>query len=594
MPRLPAVEAAADLPVLRLAMRLRWIYFILIAILLVAGYNGQWRIGRDSALHRSVAQSISAGEGYKYRGERETHIYQGLPRLLAGVDAIFGPQDPLRPAAAQAVMLGMALLTLLVVYHMLRVRYPRWVAVCVTTGVGINPYFAQYSHELMTDVPFLLGVCLVLLGIAKLGRYQARRWGLWGAVAIIGAVLAISMRPTFVPLAAAFALTCIVGVVRSRRWLWYVAGIAVLGLLLVGFWQLDPRHEGNILEGRYEEIALSHARQIGSPEWMRRLGRTVNHHLPEALFGIELVPPFGAMLVLAAFAGAIHMMRRDLLWGLCVLCTLALFLALGSVPRYFLMILPLLLAQWAELAAMAGTALQRWRYLSAAAVLGILGVATIANAIKSVDVVREQRGWTRTFEKKPFQEVCKHGRMLHIIKLAEQIRRAVPPGQKVLGPEPRILTFLSGRNVYHPSELQPPKHNAGWTRMLERRGVTWCIFGPRFSSDRQQPDGRIGHHRMNFLVENRLIAIDRSSLVRLEGMYLVRIISEQEHRIRLEQARAQNRLNRLEARRAGKVPLTPPPATAPAKEPGPATPPATAPSPAPTTPTLTEPLSGPG
>lgn len=542
------MEAVADLPVLRLAVRLRWVYFALVVVLLAAGYNGQWRTGRDSALYRSVAQSLAAGEGYKFRGERERHVYQGLPRMLAGIDRVFGSEPAMRPGAAQAVMLGLALLTLYVVYHLIRTRYPRWVAVCVTTGVGINPFFVRHAHELMTDIPFMLGVCLTLLGLAKLGKYQMRRWALWGSVALLGGMLAISMRPTFIPLAAAFALSCIIGVARTSRWPRYGIGIGLLVLLLLAYWQFDPRREGGgILYGRYEEIAVSHAQQIGGTDWWRGLAQTADRDLPESMFGAELVPPFGAILALILIGGAVAMMRRNLLWGLYVLTTLIMMLLLGgSKPRYFLMVLPLLLAEWAMLAAAIASSLRRWRYAPSAAILLVLGLATVVNLVRSADFVREQRGWTRQFDSVPFQEICNDGRMKHLIKLAELIAGTVPPGQKVLADEVRVLTFLSGRDVYHPSEIQPPRVNSGWTRKLEGRRITWCVFGSRVS-----PDKRINH-----LIKSGMIAIDRKSLVAVDGMYLVRILSVAEHRQLIEQARKQKTQARLEARRTGKIPLT--------------------------------------
>ena len=192
------------------------------------------------------------------------------------------------------------------------------------------------------------------------------------------------------------------------------------------------------------------------------------------------------MLLLFLIGGAVAMMRRDRLWGIYVLMMLAMILALGgSKPRYFLMVLPLLLAEWAMLAAAVAVRLRRWPHAPSIAMLAILGVATVPSILKSADFLREQWGWTRRLEKKPFQEVCNNGRMHHMIRLAGLISRTVPKGQKVLGPEPRVLTFLSGHSVYHPSELQPPKINTGWTHMLEYRGIAWCVFGPRLAADKR-------------------------------------------------------------------------------------------------------------
>src|SRR5437868_14655888 len=105
---------------------------------MIAGHNGFWRIGRDSALYRSVGDNLASGKGYIFRGQRERHIYPGLPYLLAGIDKVFGPQDALRPTAVLIIMMVTSLLTLVMVYLLVRTYFPPWMAVAVTTGVGIN------------------------------------------------------------------------------------------------------------------------------------------------------------------------------------------------------------------------------------------------------------------------------------------------------------------------------------------------------------------------------------------------------------------------------------------------------------------------
>jgi hypothetical protein len=196
----------------RWIVKLRWPIFSLVAFMLVAAHNGYWRLGRDSALYRSVANNLASGRGYTFRGQRENHIYPGLPYLLAGIDKIFGRQDPVHPRAALAVMLLMSFATLVIVYHLVRTYFPPWVAVAVTTGVGINHEFLQQSHELMTDLPFLLGVCMTMLGIARLPKAKTNGHRVWFAILIgFGAVIAVSMRPTFWALLLAWIGACFVG-----------------------------------------------------------------------------------------------------------------------------------------------------------------------------------------------------------------------------------------------------------------------------------------------------------------------------------------------------------------------------------------------
>ena len=61
-----------------------------------------------SRVRRSVADNLASGRGYTFRGERERHIYPGLPYLLAGIDKVFGHQD--RPVVLEDHHLRVGLL----------------------------------------------------------------------------------------------------------------------------------------------------------------------------------------------------------------------------------------------------------------------------------------------------------------------------------------------------------------------------------------------------------------------------------------------------------------------------------------------------
>ena len=208
----------------RWIVKLRWPIFALLVFILLAAHNGYWRIGRDSALYRSVADNLASGRGYTFRGQREHHIYPGLPYLLAGIDKVFGRQSPMHPRAALLVMMTMGMLTLVVVYYLVSTYFPPWIAVAVTTGVGINHEFIQQTNELMTDLPFLLGVCTTLLGIARLPKTKNNlQRTIFAALILVGAIVTVAMRPTFWALLLAWVGACFVGLFHSRRRLVYSA-----------------------------------------------------------------------------------------------------------------------------------------------------------------------------------------------------------------------------------------------------------------------------------------------------------------------------------------------------------------------------------
>src|SRR3979411_1655861 len=94
----PLQPEAADPPALRrFAERLvrhRLAFFIIVAALFISAFNGQWRIGRDSAASRGIARTLVRSHQYVFRPkaqqlyrnkEKQEIVYPGVPLLLAGV-----------------------------------------------------------------------------------------------------------------------------------------------------------------------------------------------------------------------------------------------------------------------------------------------------------------------------------------------------------------------------------------------------------------------------------------------------------------------------------------------------------------------------
>lgn len=486
-------------------VRLRWPILILAGVLLIIGYNGQWRVGRDSALYRAVGENLAQGNGYTFRGERQKHIYPGLPYLLAGVEKVFGKQDALRPWAAQGVMLALALLTLLATYHLVRAYFAEWIAVCVTFGVAVNWQFAQYAHELMSDVPFLLGVVLTLLGIAWLSDSAAkRRRKAWGAgFILLGAVLAITMRPTFFALAVAVVGALGVGIVRWRGTRWYLwAGLGAVVLLVALFLAVDPRAgKGEYLGGKYERQVRRRLSNLGEIDWAKRRDAMLCAHLPDAVFAFEVPKPWGWFFSALVIGCGVAVMTRSTLWGFYVVVTVVMTALLGARPRYYLMILPMLLVGWALwadfLARQTARIFPRSGLAPSAILLFWLGVATVPNLIKDSGLLLQQRGYLLGAGKVSFVESYRKGRMKQVVDLSQAIGRHVPPGQRVLGIEPRIATYLSGRWVYQPEDVLRGKRPKRWRGDMQEAGIGYLVYG---EPGKVQSPGKFGTKLLRYKV----------------------------------------------------------------------------------------------
>ena len=481
-PPQPVIADLQENLVQRWIVKLRWPIFALVGFILIAGHGGYWRIGRDSALYRSVADNLASGRGYTFRGQRERHVYPGLPYLLAGVDKVFGRQDQMQPRAALLTMLVVSLLTLVVVYHLVRSYFPPWIAVAATTGVGINHEFLQQTHELLTDLPFLLGVCTTLLGIARLPKAKTNAHkALFAALILIGAIITVAMRPTFWALLLAWIGACFFGLFHSRRRSMYLAGIAIAAALLLTWVALDPRTSfHNLAGGRYEQKVLGTLQHLGDVKWGEHLSRLLTQRLPESLFGLEMPMPWGPLVCVIVLVAGVLLVRKSPLWGLYIIVTTAMLIVLGGVVRYYLMVLPLLLVGWANYAKWVSDISARWYrfipYAGELVMLFWLGLATAPHLVRDSGFILEQHGYAKDHSYKGFLEVYRSGTGKKLIAVSNAVSERVPPRAIVFGFEPRITSYLSGRNVFSPGEALKGLRQGQWLAALHKWKVSWVFY----------------------------------------------------------------------------------------------------------------------
>src|SRR5258706_2714836 len=90
-----------DNQLLALIPRWRSLFFILIGLMIVSAFNGQWRIGRDSAAYRKLGHQLAVTGKYNFRDKSDAATYSdqqdirypGMPLLLAGLERVFGRSD---------------------------------------------------------------------------------------------------------------------------------------------------------------------------------------------------------------------------------------------------------------------------------------------------------------------------------------------------------------------------------------------------------------------------------------------------------------------------------------------------------------------
>ncbi len=203
------------------------------------------------------------------------------------------------------------------------------------------------------------------------------------------------------------------------------------------------------------------------------------------MFGFEVPLWLGIPVTLGLFGLVARRTRTLPIWGLYGAFTLLMFVGLGSTPRYALMALPMLLVEWALLChALARwlIPLAPWRFTPDWAMLITLAVPTVIHLALSGNLILEQRGhhYKNGFRHTDFLVCYRDGEMLAFKQLADAIRQHVPQGRRVLGPEGRITSFLSGREVFDSAELFSNKPGPQWAPTVHARKITWIAWGPRF------------------------------------------------------------------------------------------------------------------
>lgn len=487
--------------------RFRLAFFIGIGVLYVLGFNGRWRVGQDSAIYRGLALSLAHGEGYQFGEWAPKQIYPGFPYLLAAVERMLGPAHPTpslaeqqrllgpSPATTASVMIALvsAVLALIVTYRLIRLNYETWVATTITCGVATNAIFLQHAHELLTDVPFLLGVVTALYGWELLKRAQGGSAHVVATLlAVVGLVIAALLRPTFWILAIAWAAVCVWGLIRGPR-----RFHAICLVVLLGIWgttlAMNPRG--------YESEAMQLLPQAAS-NFGGKLYDILRNQLPAAVFGEQLAP-FSVLGSLLALGSTLLLLRRHTLWVLMVFGTFCVTMILSAEPRYYLMVIPVLLLGWLMMTLrLCRKVPSFWGEVILVASLCII---TLNNLSASVGFFIEQR-------RGDFMTHYKKGEYVPLLEICEHIRRHAKPGDDVLGPTGAIMSVFSGVHVWSQREALPNGEGPHVPEQIARREFDLVVFPATVYRSKEPIIARLMDRRI--ILPLKLVA--RGS----KGMYL--------------------------------------------------------------------------
>ncbi len=193
--------------VLAFVDRTRWAWFLGVAVLYAAGAGGVWRVTPDSAIHVGLARSVVEGRGVVDATGREAGVMPGLAYTVAAAWAVMGVVDggeggegsgggggvveeggaPASGAAkgvdsgggwrgpgwgGQGLMLGFAAAVLVMTWRVVRLYIDRPTADVVVVLLAVNRLFYEHAVGMLTELPFTVGVMLMLWGHERRGLRQ--------------------------------------------------------------------------------------------------------------------------------------------------------------------------------------------------------------------------------------------------------------------------------------------------------------------------------------------------------------------------------------------------------------------------------------
>jgi hypothetical protein len=467
------------------AERYRWTLFAGVFGLFLLGFNAQWRVERDSALYLSLARNLSQGLGFTYRGIHHDLAYPGLPVFFSGIFVLFHTQSVV-PLLICMLLMGFAGLGL--TYRLILLHSGRPTAVIVTAGLGMTRLFYRYSFELLSDLPFLVGVLAFLVGYESIffarqrNRLHKPRWFDW--IFLIGGLgMAMSMRPVMLLLLGAIFIAMIWSAIRGD--LGHITAISIGAAICVAaflfFWMVRFRHyHGAASVGGYEDFLLD----VKFAKPLTLLKQVLGANIPsllessamKALFGAPFFVGLNTLASLVVIYLSYWLLRERILWGVWALLTVLMLCLFKPLDRYFLPVIPLLVFAWWQVLCQIDRRLPfRWAD-KVFLVLLLIGGAT--NVLRLSQMIAfEQR---RT----PFLEHYRDGCYASMNPVAKLLETHAGPRDWILV-EPkcaRILTYLSGRNALE-------------TEDTVRLGPTQPAFALEgYFDETRSPNGKLAHN----------------------------------------------------------------------------------------------------
>ncbi len=256
---------------------------ILIFVLILISFDTRYFLGGDNIRYIILAESLLSGKGYRDinlpSSPPHTTYPPGFPLLLVPFLLLFGENYPL----LNTLPLLLSFLSLLILYKILRQKEH-----FVFFLFALSPIFIEYSHILLSEMPFLFAS---LLTFYLWQRYETTRSPIFLILSFLSLTFAIFIRTAGISILPAFFFYLLL---RKR----YKELLLLLGIFLLFFLPYSLR---NLSLGRgsgylelftYKNPYNPEEGKIGLSEYLVRFGKNCYLYnfsvLPQMLFPYNL------------------------------------------------------------------------------------------------------------------------------------------------------------------------------------------------------------------------------------------------------------------------------------------------------------------
>lgn len=432
--------------------RVRWVLLGAAVALHAAGYNGRFRVWPDSALFANLGRSLANGRGMLNEAGVPREVPRGMPLVFSWLGGPTGGGHAMQlfMLACTAAVVG---LTFLVTRRVLGER----LAWLVTLGVALNRLLYEMSLNLLSEIPFTVGLLLVLLGHEGRRAAGGDRRALLLAWAQLAAGFAVMgfFRSVAVVVLVVYAFSELFDRATApgdRRGVKAVVGVSAAALLAAYVGSPAVRDDVRIL--------LLHLSSLEPGPGLGRFAEVLRDHLAELMVGTDLPAALALPAGAAALAGAALLWGTRRLWFWLVLAFTAQWVVFLPDRRYALPLLPLLLVGGLALVARLATPLPpAWRGRFAG---GVIALAAAGNLVPLRGIIADQRAPGGAAG---YYAAYHDGLYLPAATLAAQARARSGPEAVIAAPagfQRKELAALAGRRVVPYSAVPEPEPPAPW------------------------------------------------------------------------------------------------------------------------------------